>query len=170
MSRFLTFMTFCALVIAACDVLALAGLRWNTTESEPRGLWWSASIGEHVEAGEYVAVCLPATPVVLLYVGPGDCQNGLKPLLKTIGAVAGDTVELSAEGVRVNGLLLQNTAPLEHDDFGRPLIAWPFGTYHIQPGEVWLLSTYSPRAFDSRYFGPVDVHSIVARGVPLFVR
>ena len=69
-------------------------------------------------------------------------------------------VELSARGISVNGVLLPNTAPLSKDTKGRPLEAWPFGRYPVTPGTVWVASSYHPRSFDSRYFGPISTSAI----------
>jgi conjugative transfer signal peptidase TraF len=146
---------------------AALGLRLNDSESMPRGFWWAQHFDGTVRRGNVVLVCLPNTPVTARYVDPGWCPDGLKPLLKTVAAVAGDTVELTAEGVVVNGVKLANTAPLQRDGVGRTLTAWPFGVYHVDTGEVWLLSDHSARSFDSRYVGPVDVQLITARAVPL---
>ena len=87
--------------------------------------------------------------------------------MKPIVAHAGDTVELSGQGIAVNGKLLPNTAPLKVDTHGRPLVAWSFGRYQVQPNTVWVASSYHPRSFDSRYFGPIPVGSIRAYVRPI---
>ena len=89
---------------------------------------------------------------------PGPCPNGLEPLLKTVGAVAGDVVTLPLPGY----------APLAADAAGRPLTAYPAGTYRVQPGQVFLFSKHDLRSFDSRYFGPVETRSIIAAGKPVW--
>ena len=82
------------------------------------------------------------------------------PLLKPIVAKAGDVVDVSDHGIAVNGSLLRNSAPLRVDTKGRPLPAWGFGCYVVAPGTVWVASSYNPRSFDSRYFGPVPISAI----------
>jgi conjugative transfer signal peptidase TraF len=84
-----------------------------------------------------------------------------------MAARPGDTVQLTAGGMAVNGRLLANTAPLVTDTAGRPLQHWPFGKYVVAPGTVWLASSYSPRSFDSRYFGPVDASQVREQVRPL---
>ena len=59
--------------------------------------------------------------------------------------------------VTVNGVALPNTAAMP------ALPGWPAGRYIVQPGEVWLFSSYSAGSFDSRYFGPVVLASV--RGI-----
>jgi type IV secretory pathway protease TraF len=40
----------------------------------------------------------------------------------------------------------------------------------VSPGTIWVASTYHPRSFDSRYFGPIAVADIRARLAPLLVQ
>lgn len=87
--------------------------------------------------------------------------------MKPIIAKSGDVVELSARGMFVNGVPIPNTAPFSKDSEGRPLAAWPFGRYVVAPETVWVASSYHPRSFDSRYFGPVSTAAIRERLKPL---
>ena len=105
--------------------------------------------------------------VVRGYRSRGNCPDGGEPLAKPIAARVGDTVELSATGMAVNGRLLPNTAPLVSDTAGRPLSHWPFGRYVVAPGTVWVASSYSRRSFDSRYFGPVEASQVREHVRPL---
>ena len=81
-------------------------------------------------------------------------------MLKPIVAHAGDTVEVSAHGIAINGTLLHNTAPRTTDSRGRTLTPWRFGKYGVAPGFVWVASQYNPLSFDSRYYGPILVSQI----------
>lgn len=83
------------------------------------------------------------------------CGDGYAPLLKPIAARAGDTVTLSEAGVAVNGKLLPNSKQYPKDGIGRPMPLVPLGTYTVNPGTVWVISSYNRFSFDSRYFGPV---------------
>jgi len=87
-----------------------------------------------------------------------DPREGVRteevPLLKTIVAEAGDSVEFSSRGLYVNGIPVPNTAP-KPQDTGRPLRHWPFGRYEVAPGTVWVASSFNSRSFDSRNFGLV---------------
>lgn len=155
-------------------VTAANGVGWNLTNSEPPGLWRTAGAALPATLGEYVAACPPRSGVVALaarrgYIAPGDCPTGLTPLLKQVAAVAGDTVRVTDAGISVNGRPLPHTAPLASDSRGRPLPHVLPGTYLVEPGTVWLLSTYNARSFDSRYFGPVPVAALRARLRPIAV-
>ena len=153
-----------SLLVLACGggafALSLAAkwidLRFNDSPSMPTGLYIRTSS----DSDSTLAVFCPVEPFAMLsvergYRSRGDCSDGAEPLAKPIAARSGDTVELSARGIVVNGWLLPNTAPLEKDTAGRPLHHWPFGRYVVPRGAMWVASSYSPRSFDSRYFGPV---------------
>ena len=75
-------------------------------------------------------------------------------LMKCIATQPGDTVEISIRGFSVNGNALPNSAPMNIGTEGLRLQHWPFGKYRVQTGTVWVISSYSCRSFDSRYFGP----------------
>ena len=158
-----------SLLVLACGggafALSLAAkwmdLRFNDSPSMPTGLYIRTSS----DSDSTLAVFCLADPFARLsaergYRSRGDCSDGAEPLAKPIAARSGDTVELSARGIIVNGRLLLNTAPLETDTAGRPLSHWPFGKYVVARGTVWVASSYSPRSFDSRYFGPVETSRV----------
>lgn len=83
--------------------------------------------------------------------------------MKPIAAVAGDTIDVAADGVAINGKLLANSAPRPLDTKNRKLQHWPFGEYQVAPGTIWVISSYNARSFDSRYFGPISTSSIRSR-------
>ena len=144
-----------------------AGVRFNSTESLPVGLYITTT-----SATNLVEFC-PAEPFASLaigrgYRGRGSCQDGAVPLVKPVVAHAGDSVEFSSSGIAVNGRLLPHSAPLAVDSKGRPLTPWPFGCYRVAAGTVWVASSYSPKSFDSRYFGPISINAIRDRVRPLW--
>jgi conjugative transfer signal peptidase TraF len=97
------------------------------------------------------------------------CPDGFSPLIKPVVAWPGDTVKTSATGIVVNGLLLPNTTVLSRDSTGRQLHPFPAGTYRVQNDELWVVSSFSPRSFDSRYFGPIPLRSVHSWIRPLLV-
>jgi conjugative transfer signal peptidase TraF len=120
------------------------------TSSEP-----SANLIEFCPAEPFASLALSRG-----YRDQGVCSDGGAPLLKPLVARVGDVVEVSVAGIAVNDRLLRNTAPLRMDTKGRTLTSWPPGRYTVEPGFVWVASSYSRRSFDSRYFGPVAIRSI----------
>jgi conjugative transfer signal peptidase TraF len=159
-----------AVGLLACtfQICDLFGIRINTSPSLPMGLYRTTS-----DTNASLVEFCPAEPfgslaIVRGYRDRGACPDGATPLLKPVVARAGDVVELSSRGIAVDGNLLSNTAPLQMDTKGRPLVPWKFGRYTVQSGDVWVASSYNRRSFDSRYFGPVPVSSIRGHLLPLF--
>jgi conjugative transfer signal peptidase TraF len=160
-----------ALILGALVAARFAGLRLNTTDSTPRGLW-RVEQDKPIERGDIVAICPPGNSVIREaagrgYIPVGDCPGGYEPLVKPVAAVSGDVVTVAPDGIAVNDKPVENTTQLAHDSTGRPLHPMPAGTYRVEPGQLWLLSGHDPRSFDSRYFGPMPVSSVqaVARSV-----
>jgi type IV secretory pathway protease TraF len=82
--------------------------------------------------------------------------------------VAGDTVVAGPFGISVNGRRIPNSAPLGRDEGGRPLTAYPFGTYTVPVGQAWLVSSYNDHSYDSRYFGPIATGTIERKERPVW--
>lgn len=165
--------TVAILIVAPVGLLfwvgSTFGVRLNTSPSLPFGLYRVTADS----SAPLIEFC-PAEPVASFanargYRQAGSCPDGGAPLMKPIAARAGDVVEVTAAGVRVNGNLISNSAPRTRDTGGRPLTPWPAGRYTIPPGMVWLASSYHARSFDSRYFGPVPTALIKDHLRPLLV-
>ena len=154
----------------ATVVTWFAGLRVNLSGSMPIGLYRVSN--RPPVKGAMVLACLPAGVAVFArsrgYVPNGRCPGATAPIGKVILALAGDSVQVTAEGLLLNGRPVRNTRPLAVDAAGRSLRRFPDGTYVVGQDEVWLYSPYSKRSFDSRYFGPLHVSSIRSRVLPLW--
>ena len=157
-------------ILSATAVASFAGLRINTSYSLPLGVY----IRTNDPHADLVEFC-PAKPFAAesssrgyRTVGTG-CPDGAVPLLKRIVAVVGDHVVFSPAGIRVNGTLLPKTAPLYRDRSGRRLHPWPFGSYTVGRGSVWVASTYNVGSYDSRYMGPIKTDQIRGRLRPLWL-
>jgi conjugative transfer signal peptidase TraF len=90
----------------------------------------------------------------------GTCPDGFAALLKPVVAWPGDVVTTSPDGIVVDGFPVPNSSPLIRDSLGRELHPYPYGTYHVREGQIWVVSSYSSRSFDSRYFGPVPLRTV----------
>lgn len=151
-----------------------AGYRINLTPSMPVGVWHVSGDG-HFGRGDVVWVCPPNTSPIreahrFGFIPSGLCPSGFSPLLKPVVAVEGDAVTLSAEGLIVNGSLVPNSAPARMNARGQFLPRLRLGSYVVRPGEVWLISSYNPASFDSRYFGPVSAALVDGRAHPIAVK
>jgi conjugative transfer signal peptidase TraF len=90
----------------------------------------------------------------------GTCPDGYAALLKPVVAWPGDVVTTSPGGVDVNGAPVPNSSPLTRDSLGRELHPYPYGTYKVAQDQIWVVSSYNSRSFDSRYFGPVPLRTV----------
>lgn len=146
------------LIVASAIGSAWAtGWRFNTTPSEPLGLYRLTAVTEQTEIhrGDLISFC----PPVALYpfMVHGGCPNGGAPFLKTVVGVPGDVVDVSSAGVSVNGRLLPQSRVIVHPK------AWPgltlpaaFGVHRLAAGAYWVYGAGDPRvSFDSRNWGVV---------------
>ena len=163
-----------ATILTALATAYAAGLRINTTPSMPRGVWTIVSARTAPKRGDIVAVCLPHGAALRQalrrgYIAAGPCPDKAEPLVKPVGAVGGDLVTVSVNGISVNQAPVANTAALARDEAGRVLHPVPAGSYPVAPDDAWLLSGHDPRSFDSRYFGAVPIADVVGVARPLWV-
>jgi len=147
----------------------LVGIRLNLSGSIPPGIY--RRIDGPIVRGGLVLACLPANVGSFArgreYVPDGSCANGDAPIGKMVVAVEGDTIDVNADGVFVDGRFVPNSAPLPRDSRGRALPVLRVAHRLVEPKEVWLVSSYSPRSFDSRYFGGIAEGTIVSRIRPI---
>lgn len=163
--------TFAALGTVVVAVHEL-GLRWQHTESLPRGLYRVARSAP-IRRGSIVLWCLDSArgewAIGRRYLTRGDCPGGVEALGKIVLGMSGDTIEWSPVGVIYHDRLVANTAPDRRDSRGRELVPIGFGRYVLGPRTLWLYSPYSRRSLDSRYFGPTSTASIRAIVTPVLV-
>jgi conjugative transfer signal peptidase TraF len=150
----------------------IAGYRVNVTSSYPLGIW-RLEANRSISQGSLVLLCPPDTPLFQAAKGfgvlrAGGCPGGYAPLLKRLAAGPGDFVEVQEDGVSVNGRLISNSLPLQHDSQGQTLPRTEEKGW-VPDGEAWFLSDYNPRSFDSRYFGPVSMAQIQGTMVPVWI-
>lgn len=161
-----------ALVIGGVGFVVLGllcfavGFRVNTTRSIPVGLYWLTAAP--VTKGQYVIFCPPEASLFYKakqrgYIGAGFCPGGYGFMMKRVLAAADDRVEMTGEGVSINGKPVPASLPLEVDKAGRAMPHYPLGTYILGKSELLLMSDVSGTSFDGRYFGPVDLLQV--RGV-----
>lgn len=146
------------------------GARINTTRSIPVGLYWTSR--QPLEKGAYVFFCPPPGAVLAQarqrgYIGAGFCPGGYGYMMKRVVGVHDDSVAVTPEGVRVNGVLLPLSRPLKTDQAGRRLASYPAGRFTLGVSEVLLMSSESRTSFDGRYFGPVTRAQIRAVILPI---
>lgn len=165
-----------ALAIAAMFLWTGFGVVFNYTHSAPFGLYREEFESEATihDPAPYVFFCpdrrWPSMRGEPNYRDPmRTCPDGFSPLIKPVVAWPGDLVSVSANGIRVNGRPLPNSAPIERDSKGQQLRPFAHGEYRVGPNELWVVSSFSTRSFDSRYFGPIPLRSVHSWLRPLLV-
>ena len=88
-------------------------------------------------------------------IGVGQAKNEF--LVKRVIGLPGETVEVKADGVYIDGELL----PEPYANFAQG--PGPLGTWKVPDGYVFMMGDHRGRSGDSRWFGPIPVSSIVGR-------
>jgi conjugative transfer signal peptidase TraF len=152
-----------------------AGFRYNLTPSVPVGLYRLHPIDRPLKRNDIVWLCPPDTPLFRKArdewkgVPQGDCPGGFMHLFKPVAALPGDLVEVTSQGVFVNGKIIPNSQPMSMTASGHRLNP-AFGKFKVQTGSVWLVSHFSSQSFDSRYFGAISLCQIHDWAKPLWVK
>lgn len=156
-------------MLVSCTLLAGPAWRdggpvfiWNASASVPIGLYRLAPAGR-IEVPDLVVVA-PPEPLASFLAERGYLPRGV-PLIKRLLAVAGHTV--CRHGPTIIAFDHVYGVARERDSRGRPLPSWQ-GCRTLAEGEVFLMNWDAANSFDSRYFGPLPVTSIVARALPLW--
>jgi conjugative transfer signal peptidase TraF len=97
------------------------------------------------------------------YIGAGFCPGGdYGYMMKRVLAAKNDVVSVTDDGVRINGVLVPNSAPIRADKAGRLLPRFQADDHTLGNAEVLLMSDGSATSFDGRYFGPINRSQIQA--------
>ena len=141
----------------------LRNRRANTSKSIPVGLYWTSSAP--AEKGAYLIVCPHKASVFdeakeRGYIAAGLCAGRYGYIMKRIAAARADVVDITDQGVRVNGKLLGLSAPLKSDQAGHPMPRYRSNATTLGASEVLLMSDVSATSFDGRYFGPLSCSQI----------
>lgn len=139
-------------------------LIWNASASVPIGLY--AVAPEHSLRCNDLVVVAPPAPLAAFLARGGYLPRGV-PLLKRIAAVGGQHVCRIGRTVTVDGLPFATA--LDKDHLGRDLPRWS-GCVTLSDTQVLLLNRDVRDSLDGRYFGPLDVKTIVGRAQPIWTR
>jgi conjugative transfer signal peptidase TraF len=166
-------MIICVLVLVLVVWFLVSGYRINTSHSIPIGLYKITHTTEL--AGHYVLLCPPDTSVFQEarkrgYIHAGFCPGNLGYLMKKVVAMAGDSVSSTPEGITVNNILLPFSKAKAFDGNRNPLPEWRVQNYHLQDGELLLMTDQSEKSFDARYFGLIKKTQIRHVIMPVMVK
>jgi conjugative transfer signal peptidase TraF len=133
---------------------------YNPSSSAPRG-WYAVKSPTELHRGDFALVRLLA-PIARI-AGERRYLPRTIPLLKQVAAVAGDLVCERQGFVRVNDVVMARS--LLRDGAGRPLSAWN-ECRPLRDHELFLIGLSNAASFDSRYYGPVSVQSVIGVAIP----
>ena len=167
--RGLRVVTVLAVIVVSSRVIIVSGLRLNVTPSMPVGIYRLAPVPQTgLQRGMLVAVCAPLKAAQLgrrrAYLSGGQCAGDTEPLLKTVVAIAGDSVcdikkwdycQRSSFAGQQAGVVRQRRTQ------ACTVVSRILPTC---PTQVWLYADH-PKSWDSRYWGPVG--NVLARVIPL---
>jgi signal peptidase I len=112
---------------------------------------------EHAEAKEFTLFDGPNRGDVIVFNPPVSSD---KPYIKRVIGLPGDTVEIKDGGVWVNGIALDETYLHGDTTDCQPQACNPVV---VPDGSVFVLGDNRDHSSDSRYFGPVEISSIVGK-------
>ena len=141
---------------------AWGGYRVNFTPSYPLGIWQIETLDRPAAVGDRVFICPPSGPAVDLararfYLPRGLCPAGTAPLIKTVVALAGQSIRVENQ-VIIDDVPLAASTVYAQDAEGRPMTPWSGGI--VPKGELFLHSDFIG-SYDSRYFGPLPADGIL---------
>lgn len=157
-----------ALVLSGFSILFVSdwlGLRFNHRQSVAPGFYWV--VEKLPEKGDFVSFCPAQDSMTQMafergYIGFGNCPGHTERLLKIVYGTEGDIIELTQNGVKVNGALLPFSTTVTQDGLNRPLVPFAKKKLVLQATEFWVMTNRSPLSFDSRYFGPIRLNQVCA--------
>ncbi|MCW8060851.1 S26 family signal peptidase [Agrobacterium tumefaciens] len=135
---------------------------WNASASVPIGLY-RITPATRIKVTD-LAVVMPPGKLAAFLGARGYLPRGL-PLIKRVLALSGTTVCRSGAEILAYGTTYGEAR--DRDTRGRPLPAWQ-GCRTLRDGEAFFMNWDSPDSFDSRYFGPLPLSTVVGRAIPVW--
>jgi len=98
-------------------------------------------------------------------------------MCKRVVGVEGDTVEIRAKTLLVNGRTVAEPYVIHDDDViypKQPLLPEPyrsrdnFGPYPVEPGHLFVLGDNRDQSADSRYWGTIARHSVIGHPILIY--
>ncbi|MBC8719966.1 S26 family signal peptidase [Ochrobactrum sp. Marseille-Q0166] len=137
-------------------------LIWNASASVPVGLYRIVR-ADRLDVTD-LAVVMPPDDLAGFLDERRYLPRGL-PLLKRVLALTGTTVCRNGAEITAYGMTYGQTR--ERDGQGRPLPVWQ-GCRKVAEGEAFFMNWDAADSFDSRYFGPLPLSTVVGRAIPLW--
>jgi conjugative transfer signal peptidase TraF len=135
----------------------------NLTRSEPLGIYQLAPCNvRQLRVGDLVIMDVPRQTRQYVY-GRRWLRRGW-PLLKNVGAVAGDEYQVTATAIAVNDAYIGPVFMADSQGRALPRLR---GRFQVKAGQFLPLSTHIRQSFDGRYFGAVPCSLIRGKALPV---
>jgi conjugative transfer signal peptidase TraF len=137
-------------------------LMWNVSASAPIGLYRVVPV-DRIEVTDLAVVMLPDELANFL-----DARRYLPmdlPLLKRVLALGG--TEVCRSGPDIVAYAMRYGRARDRDSQGRALPVWQ-GCRQIAEDEAFFMNWDASDSFDSRYFGPLPLTTVIGRAIPLW--
>lgn len=162
------------LIVGASGLAGIAAIGWlggyriNLTPSYALGLWRIEALDRTAEVDDLIFICPPPGPEFVMarergYVRTGLCPGWFSPLIKTVVALPGQSVEIGPS-VEIDGAVLIHSDVRALDAEGRTLTPYSGG---IVPADHLFLHSEFAGSYDSRYFGPIPADGILGLALPV---
>lgn len=135
---------------------------WNATASVPIGLYRIVP-ATRIDVTD-LAVVMPPDELAVFLDERGYLPRGL-PLIKRVLALAG--AEVCRRGSTIIAYGASYGQARDRDTRGRRLPVWQ-GCRTLRNGEAFFMNWDSSDSFDSRYFGPLPLSTVVGRAIPVW--
>ncbi|PRD43069.1 peptidase [Phyllobacterium phragmitis] len=135
---------------------------WNASASVPVGLYRIVP-ADRIDVTD-LAVVMPPDELAAFLGERGYLPRGV-PLIKRVLALGGTEICRCGSAIIAYGMNYGQARG--HDTRGRSLPVWK-GCRTLGDGEAFFMNWDSPDSFDSRYFGPLPISTIVGRAVPIW--
>jgi conjugative transfer signal peptidase TraF len=136
----------------------------NYTHSEPDGIYRLKRVElSKLQAGQMVAFPVPEQFRELVI--ERGWVNAGHPLMKHVGALAGDLVCIADDGLRINSAFVGPVFTV--DSMGQPMPRVR-GCMMIGEGQFFPISTHTDKSFDGRYIGPQPLSAVVGVLYPVW--
>lgn len=135
---------------------------WNASASVPIGLYRMVP-APRIDVTD-LAVVMPPDELAAFLDERSYLPRGL-PLIKRVLALGGTEVCRRGNAIIAYGASYGQAR--DRDTRGRTLPAWQ-GCRTLRNGEAFFMNWESPDSFDSRYFGPLPLSTVVGRAIPIW--